>query len=330
MNGQEMRKTSAETDSLYYAIGWEMEDLNKPQIMIASTYGDSHPGSSHLNVLVEQAEHGVYEAGGAPAKYYVTDICDGVCQGSVGMRYSLLSRDIIAIMIEIQSITKPLDAAVFISSCDKSVPAHLLASARIEAPSVIVPGGAMIQGAASLSCDQMWEYERQMNAGKISSCDYRNYQKVACPSEGACQGMGTASTMQVIAEALGLTLPNAALLPVSNSEIRRKAKEAGKWAVNLAKRNIKMKDIVSKESILNAIVVHSALCGSANAILHLTAFAQEMGYDLPLETFDEIHKKIPVLTDVQPVGKYPTEWFWYAGGTLQVMSYLKPFLNLDA
>ena len=330
LDSQKMRKISAETDSLYYGMGWNEYDLIKPQILIESVFGDSHPGSSHLGILVEQAYYGVLEKGGMPGKYFTTDICDGVCQGSSGMSYSLLSRDFIAALIEIHIKTRPVDGLALISSCDKSLPAHLIAAAMSGLPSIIIPGGSMIAGGNFSGCDQMWEFEREKDSGKISEDEYLHKQLVACPSEGACQGMGTASTMQILAEALGLTLPHASLIPVSNSQLKRMARKSSHALINLVSKGIKINDIVTKESIENAIMIHSAIGGSANAIIHLSGMARELNIDISVDTFDRIHREIPVLLDVQPVGRYPTEYFWYAGGVPALMYHLKDHLNLKA
>lgn len=330
LNGQAFRKESSETDALLYAMGWDHDDLVHKQIMIESTYGDSHPGSSHLDTLVQSASNGVFEGGGAPGKYFATDICDGVCAGGFGMSYSLLSRDIIAFMVEIHARTRPMDGMVLISSCDKAIPAHLLACARLDIPSIIVPGGVMRTGADNLSCDQLWEYDRQCMKGELSCSKVQQMKSVASPSAGACQGMGTASTMQVICEALGLSLPGSALVPATGSEIRRIAKASGKVAVDLANKKLKVSDIVSDGSIRNAISVHSAIGGSANAVLHLSAFAKELGLKISLEMFDDIHRSVPVLSNVMPAGRYSAEQFWYAGGVVQIMTQIKEHLDLDA
>ena len=329
LNSARIRKISAECDALHYAMGWETKDMDKPQIMISSTYGDSHPGSNHLQRLVEQAEHGVFAGGGAPGKYYITDICDGVCQGSEGMRYSLLSRDVIASMMEIHALARPVDGVLCTSSCDKSLPAQLLGIARISLPAVIVPGGSMAAGAGFSSCDYMWEAQIKLNNGEMSREEYDALAQVSCPSSGACQAVGTASTMQIMAEALGLTLPGAALIPVSNSALPQMAKASGECIVRLVKDGVGLKDIVTRASVCNAIAVHAAVCGSANAVMHLTAFARELGYDISLEDFDRIQRQVPVIVNAAPNGRYPTEWLWYAGGAAGVMCRIREHLDLD-
>ena len=330
LRSQQQRSAGAEIDPLYYAMGWTWEDLGKRKVIIESTYGDSHPGSSHLNSLVEQAFYGALESGSMPARYYTTDICDGVCQGTAGMSYSLLSREYIAAMVEIHCATQPVDGLVLISSCDKAIPAHLLGAARCGLPAIFVPGGSMLAGADMMACDQMWELERRVGEGRLDAAEYRLMQTAACPSAGACQGMGTASTMQVIVEALGLTLPGFSLVPTGYSELARCARAAGRKIGHLIDNGLSIDRIVTEKSLHNAIVVHSAVCGSTNAVLHLSAFAQELGLEIDLELFDGIHREIPVLVDVQPVGKYPTEWFWAAGGVMRVLDLLRDHIYLDA
>ncbi|MDL2265321.1 dihydroxy-acid dehydratase [Parabacteroides sp. OttesenSCG-928-G07] len=328
MKSQELRKLAPELDSLRLGSGWSIEDLSKPQIIVESSYGHSHPGSAHLNKLVEEADRGINDRGGRAANYYVTDICDGEAQGHDGMNYSLVSRDIMAAMIEIHVKATPFDAGVFISSCDKSVPAHLMAIARLNMPAIFIPGGIMKAGPDLLTLEQIGKYSAQFQRKEITEEQYMAYKRDACPDCGACSFMGTASTMQVMAEALGLALPGSALIPTHSHYLKDFARQAGERALGLAVDELKPSDILTPEAFENAIMVHAAIAGSSNSLLHLPAIAHELGLDLPPELFDEIHRKIPYLLNIRPSGFWPGEYFWYAGGVPAIMEEIKEFLHL--
>lgn len=330
MDSSMMRGVSAETDALHLGMGWGFDELEMPNVIIESTYGESHPGSSHLLRLSNHARDGVLSKGGKPSIFITTDICDGVAQGGESMQYSLLSREFIAGMVEIHVKASLCDGLVMLSSCDKSMPAHILAASRlIEYPCVVVPGGCMSAGSDFLSVDQLWELRKQHREGNIDLKTLRHCQAGACPSEGACQPMGTAGTMQVMAEALGLSLPGSALIPVANNAIARSAKTAGKQILKLIKAGITAKDILTKEAFENAIRVHAAIGGSTNAVLHLLAAAKERGIQITLDTFEKMNKETPYIVNVLNTGEYPTELFWYAGGVPAILNELSGLLNLD-
>lgn len=329
MKSQELRKLAPELDSLRLGSGWSMDDLGKPQIIVESSYGHSHPGSAHLNRLVEEAGKGINDAGGRAANYYVTDICDGEAQGHDGMNYSLVSRDIMAAMMEIHAKATPFDAGVFITSCDKSVPAHLMAIARLDMPALLIPGGIMKAGPNLLTLEQIGKYSAQYERKEISEEQFMNYKKEACPSCGACSFMGTASTMQVMAEALGIAMPGSALIPTHVHYLKDMTRHAGQRSVELAKEELPPSDILTLDAFKNAIMVHAAIAGSSNSLLHLPAIAHELGIELPPELFDEIHRQIPFLLNIRPSGYWPGEYFWYAGGVPAIMEELKGVLNLD-
>ncbi len=329
MKSQELRRLAPEIDSLRLGSGWSIDDLSKPQIIVESSYGHSHPGSAHLNTLVEEAGKGVGDAGGRAANYYVTDICDGEAQGHDGMNYSLVSRDIMAAMMEIHVKATPFDAGVFITSCDKSVPAHLMAIARLNMPAILVPGGIMKAGPNLLTLEQIGKYNAQYERKEISEEQFLAYKKDACPSCGACSFMGTASTMQVMAEALGIALPGSALIPTHIHYLKETSRRAGQRAVELGSEELLPSGILTIDAFKNAIMVHAAIAGSSNSLLHLPAIAHELGIQLPPELFDEIHRKIPFLLNIRPSGFWPGEYFWYAGGVPAIMEELKDVLNLD-
>lgn len=329
MKSQELRKLAPELDSLRLGSGWSIEDLSKPQIIVESSYGHSHPGSAHLNKLVEDAGKGINDAGGRAANYYVTDICDGEAQGHDGMNYSLVSRDLMAAMMEIHVKATPFDAGVFITSCDKSVPAHLMAIARLNMPALLIPGGIMKAGPNLLTLEQIGTYSAQYERKEITEEQFFAYKKEACPTCGACSFMGTASTMQVMAEALGIALPGSALIPTHIHYLKEVSRYAGQRSVELAKEELAPSDILTIDAFRNAIMVHAAIAGSSNSLLHLPAIAHELGIELPAELFDEIHRQIPFLLNIRPSGFWPGEYFWYAGGVPAIMEQLKGVLNLD-
>ena len=330
LKSQEMRKLAPELDPLRIGTGWKKEDLEKPQVMIESTFGDSHPGSGHLNILVDEVRKGVAEAGGYGARYFCTDICDGESQGTDGINYSLASREMIANMIEIHANATPFDAGVYLSSCDKGLPGNLMGLARVDIPAIVVPGGTMNAGPELLTLEQLGMYSAKYERAEIDKEKLDWAKCNACPSCGACSFIGTASTMQIMAEALGLALPGSALMPATSPDLLEYAREAGKQAVRLAgSENMKPSDIVTYESFENAILVHAAISGSTNCLLHIPALAHEFGIEITGDTFDRLHRNARYLLDVRPAGKWPAECFYYAGGVPAIMEEIKQHLPLD-
>ncbi|MDO5345825.1 MAG: dihydroxy-acid dehydratase [Lachnospiraceae bacterium] len=327
---QKMRKLAPELDPLRIGTGWKPEDLSKPQIIIESTAGDSHPGSGHLGVLVEEVRKGIEEAGGHGARYYCTDICDGESQGTDGINFSLVSREMIANMIEIHASATPFDGGVYLASCDKGMPANLMGLFRVNVPSVVVPGGTMNAGPEMLTLEQLGMYSAQYERGEIDENRLNWAKNNACPSCGACSFIGTASTMQIMAEALGLALPGSALMPATSPDLLAFAREAGKQAVKLATmEHMRPSDIVTVESFENAIMVHAAISGSTNCLLHIPAIAHELGIEITGDTFDRLHRGAKYLLDVRPAGRWPAECFYYAGGVPAIMEEIKDHLHLD-
>lgn len=330
LKSQEMRKLAPEMDPLRIGTGWKKEDLEKPQIMVESTYGDSHPGSGHLNLLVEEVRKGVAEAGGFGARYFCTDICDGESQGTDGINYSLASREMIANMIEIHANATPFDGGVYLSSCDKGMPGNLIGLARVDIPAVVVPGGTMNAGPEMLTLEQLGMYSAKFERGEIDEEKLDWAKCNACPSCGACSFIGTASTMQIMAEALGLALPGSALMPATSPDLLAYAQEADSQAVKLAQmEHMRPSDLVTKESFENAILVHAAISGSTNCLLHIPAIAHEFGIEITGDTFDRLHRNARYLLDVRPAGRWPAECFYYAGGVPAIMEEIKDHLHLD-
>lgn len=327
---QKMRQLAPELDPLRLGTGWKPEDLSKPQIFIESTFGDSHPGSGHLDQLVEAARQGVAQAGGHGARYFCTDMCDGESQGTDGINFSLASREMIANMIEIQANATPFDAGIYMASCDKGLPGNLMGLARVNIPAVVVTGGTMAAGPDLLTLEQLGMYSAKFERGEIDE-ERLNWAKCnACPSCGACSFIGTASTMQIMAEALGLALPGSALLPATSPDLTEYARRAGELAVKLATmEHMRPSDIVTMDSFENAILVHAAISGSTNTLLHLPAIAHEFGIEIDGDTFDRLHRGAHYLLDIRPAGRWPAEFFYYAGGVPAIMEEIKSVLHLD-
>jgi len=317
-------------DALQLGSGWDEEDLDKYQILVEDAYGDSHPGSTHLNQLSEQVCRSIYEKGGVPGRFHATDICDGCAQGHDGMNLILASRETICDMVELHAGFVSWDGMVLSSSCDKSIPAHLKAMARVNIPAVFVPGGSMRPGPAMTTSLVAGGLSlRQKREGGVPASEMRNYKLTGCPSVGACTFLGTASTMQCMAEALGLALPGSALVPSTMRDVFAMARQAGRAVMNLVEKGVRPSDILTPAAFRNAIVVHSAIGGSTNAMLHLPSIARELGIDLPPEWFDEINRRIPHIGDIFPSGRHLTESFWFAGGIPAVQEMLRDELDLS-
>ena len=330
LTSQKMRRLAPELDPLRLGTGWKPEDLAKPQIIVESTFGDSHPGSGHLDKLVAAACRGIADAGGHGARYFCTDICDGESQGTDGINFSLASREMIANMIEIHANATPFDGGVYIASCDKGMPANLIGQARVNIPSVVVTGGTMSAGPELLTLEQLGMYSAKYERGEIDEAKLDWAKQNACPSCGACSFIGTASTMQIMAEAMGLALPGSALLPATSPDLEDYAYRAGKQAVALALQGLKPSDIVTMDSLENAILVHAAISGSTNCLLHLPAIAHEYGIAIDGDTFDRLHRGAKYLLDLRPAGRWPAEFFYYAGGVPAIMEEIRDRLHLDA
>ena len=316
-------------DALQMGSGFTLEETQQPQIMIEDVYGDSHPGSVHLNELSDHVKVGVLQRGGVPCKYHTTDICDGCAQGHDGMNIILASREAICDMVEVHASAVPWDGMVLSSSCDKSIPAHLKAMARVDIPALFLPGGSMRPGPYQTTSLVAGQLSLKQKRGECTETELKDYKLTGCPSVGACTFLGTASTMQCMAEALGLTLPGAALVPATMRTIIDYARASGHAIMNLVEKGITPSMILTKEAFENAIIVHSAIGGSTNAMLHLPAIARAAGFELDMNLFDEVNHRIPHLGNIFPSGKHLTESFWFAGGIPYVQYLLKNQLHLD-
>ncbi|MBE9506289.1 MAG: dihydroxy-acid dehydratase, partial [Chloroflexi bacterium] len=323
-----------QTPSLYAPGGFTRDDLSKPQILLYSTSGEAHPGSYHLAKLIEQARMGVALAGGTGFKFTTSDVCDGIAQGHDGMNYPLASREFIAGMIEIYACTHQYDGAVLISSCDKGLPACLVAAARLKElmPVVVVPGGSNEPGPCYLMEGAVGVADAQVKAGLLGAEELTFIQDHTLPCDGACQFMGTASTMQVMSEALGLAAPTTALTPATQRYVLNNARNAGHLVMNLRARGIRVKDILTEGAIRNAVVIHQATGGSTNGLLHLPAIAHAAGVPFDVTMFDTLGQKTPYLTNIHTAGQYASRQLWFAGGVQRIISRLADMglLDMDA
>lgn len=329
MKSKRERSLWAQFDALQMGSGFTWEDIGKPQILVEDVFGDSHPGSVHLNKLTEQVKYGVFQAGGIPCMYHTTDVCDGCAQGHDGMNIVLASREAICDMVEVHASAVPWDGMVLCASCDKSIPAHLKAIARMNIPAIFLPGGSMRPGPYQTTSLLAGAISLEQRRGTVSEEEVRDYKLTGCPSVGACTFLGTASTMQCMAEALGIALPGSALAPATMRDILDYSRYTGLAIMNLAQKGITPDQIMTRKAFENAIIVHSAIGGSTNATLHLPAIAKELGITLEPELFDEINHRIPHLGNINPSGQHLTESFWFAGGIPYVQRLLKDYLHLD-
>ncbi|MDE3742815.1 dihydroxy-acid dehydratase [Maribacter polysaccharolyticus] len=329
MKSQKIRELAPEMDSLRIGAGWTKKELAMPQVAIESSFGDSHPGSVHLNKFVEIARETLKEINVKGSRFYCTDMCDGQAQGHDGMNFSLASRNVMCDMIETQLSATPFDGALFITSCDKSMPARLMAACRLDIPSIIIPGGVMKSGPGMLTLEQIGMYSAHYEQGKITKEKFDSLRESACPTCGSCSFIGTAATMQIMAEALGLTLPGASIRIAVSNELEQVTKDSAISLMSLIEKDIVPSKIVTQKAFENAIMVHAAIAGSSNTLIHMPAIAHELGFKLDADLFDQIHRKIPWLLNCRPSGKYPAELFIYSGGVPGIMREIKEYLHLD-
>ncbi len=323
------RQQNPEADPLLLGCGLTWDDLEKPHILVESAGGDSHPGSKHLSGLADGVRSGVMKAGGQPAMYTITDICDGVACGHEGINYSLASRDFMAGLMEIHARSRPYDAVVALSSCDKAVPGQLMAMALLDLPAIMVCGGSMMAGPAFCTAVKGYETRDKVADGAMSGHEADFYTLTGAWSHGACQYMGTAATMQIMAEALGLALPGNALVPAWSNLAGHYAERAGRQVLSLLEKGLTTRRILTKESFFNAIKIHAAVSGSTNALLHLPAIARLAGLRVTMADFDRLHRDIPVLCSLQLSGRWPNQFLWLAGGVPALMRRLRDHLHLD-
>ncbi len=317
--------------ALLYATGVPKDGIKKPFIGVASSFTDLIPGHIGMRDLERYIEKGVHTAGGYPFLFGVPGICDGMAMGHRGMHYSLPTRELIADMIESVAEGHSLDGLVLLTNCDKITPGMLMAAARIDIPCIVVTAGPMMtgryKGARTSFIRNTFEAMGRFKAGKITKDELQACELGACPGAGSCQGLYTANTMNSLTEAMGMSLPGCGTAPAVMAEKRRIAYDSGERIVELIKKNITPRSIMTREAFDNAIMVDLALGGSSNTVLHLLAIAHEAGVDLPLSAFDDLSRVIPHISSLEPVGKYYMEDLHWAGGIPAVMSRLKKNIN---
>ena len=320
--------------SLLYALGLTDEELKKPLIGIVSSQNDIVPGHMNLDKIVDAVKQGVALAGGVPIVFPAIAVCDGIAMGHEGMKYSLVSRELIADSTEAMAIAHAFDALVMVPNCDKNVPGLLMAAARLNIPTILVSGGAMsagIIGKKKLSLVSAFEGVGAYKAGKIDAKKLTEIEQKCCPSCGSCSGMFTANSMNCLTEVLGMGLPGNGTIPAVQSARIRLAKQAGMKVMELLEKNIRPRDIMTYDAFLNAMTVDMALGCSTNSMLHLPAIAHECGYKLDMHLANEISEKTPNLCHLSPAGPHFIEELNEAGGIPAVMKELdkKGLLKTD-
>ena len=320
--------------SLFNALGFTKEEMERPLVGIVSSYNEIVPGHMNLDKIVNAVRQGVAMAGGTPVVFPAIAVCDGIAMGHVGMKYSLVTRDLIADSTECMAIAHQFDALVMVPNCDKNVPGLLMATARVNVPTVFVSGGPMLAGhvgGQKRSLSSMFEAVGTHAAGKMTDQELEEFETKVCPTCGSCSGMYTANSMNCLTEALGMGLSGNGTIPAVYSDRLRLAKHAGMAVMELLKKNIRPRDIITKESILNALTIDMALGCSTNSMLHIPAIAHEIGFDFDISLANEISEKTPNLCHLAPAGPTYMEDLNEAGGVYAVMKEIADLglLNLD-
>ena len=291
--------------SLFHALGLTEEEMNRPLVGIVSSYNEIVPGHMNLDKVVEAVKMGVAMAGGTPIVFPAIAVCDGIAMGHIGMKYSLVTRDLIADSTEAMAMAHQFDALVMVPNCDKNVPGLLMAAARVNIPTVFVSGGPMLAGhvkGQKRSLSSMFEAVGAYTAGTMTEEDVREFEQKVCPTCGSCSGMYTANSMNCLTEVLGMGLQGNGTIPAVYSDRLRLAKHAGMQVMEMLKKNIRPRDIMTKEAFLNALTVDMALGCSTNSMLHLPAIAHEAGVELNVDIANEISSRTPNLCHLAPAG----------------------------
>ena len=320
--------------SLFNALGFTREEMKRPMVGIVSSYNEIVPGHMNIDKIVEAVKLGVAEAGGMPVVFPAIAVCDGIAMGHIGMKYSLVTRDLICDSTECMAIAHQFDALVMVPNCDKNVPGLLMAAARVNVPTVFVSGGPMLAGRVhgkKTSLSSMFEAVGAKKAGTIDEKELDYFDEHTCPTCGSCSGMYTANSMNCLTEAIGMGLRGNGTIPAVYSERIRLAKHAGNMVMEMYRKNIRPRDILTKEAFMNALTVDMALGCSTNTMLHLPAIAHEAGFVLDMEIANEVSSKTPNLCHLAPAGRTYMEDLNEAGGVYAVMNELskKGLLNLD-
>ncbi len=312
--------------SLFNALGMTEEEMKKPLVGIVCSYNEIVPGHMNLDKIAQAVKMGVAMAGGTPVMFPAIAVCDGIAMGHIGMKYSLVTRDLIADSTECMAIAHQFDALVMIPNCDKNVPGLLMAAARVNVPTVFVSGGPMLAGHVKghkTSLSSMFEAVGSYAAGTMSEEDVNEFECKACPTCGSCSGMYTANSMNCLTEALGMGLPGNGTIPAVYSERLKLAKHAGMAVMDMYNKNIRPRDIITKEAIMNALTVDMALGCSTNSMLHIPAIAHEIGFDFDISLANEVSSKTPNLCHLAPAGPTYMEDLNEAGGVYAVINQLK-------
>jgi dihydroxy-acid dehydratase len=312
----------APSRSMLYPVGFKKEDFSKPQVGIASTWSMVTPCNMHINKLAEQAEIGINDAGGKGVLFNTITISDGISMGSEGMKYSLVSREVIADSIETVVGCQGFDGVVAIGGCDKNMPGCVIALARLNRPGIFVYGGTIQPGKNHTDIVSVFEAVGQYANNKINDIELETIESTAIPGPGSCGGMYTANTMASAIEALGMSLPNSSAQDAVSDDKKNDCIRAGEAVLNLLEKDIKPRDIMTKKAFENAITVIITLGGSTNAVLHLIAMADAAGVELSIDDFTRVGKNVPVLADLKPSGKFMMSELVEIGGTLPLMKML--------
>lgn len=320
--------------SLMKALGWTEEEIKLPLIGIVSAQSDIIPGHTELNKIAEAVKAGVRLAGGNPAVVPAIGVCDGIAMGHEGMKYSLVTRELIADSIECLAKAHAFDAMVLIPNCDKIVPGMLMAAARLNIPAIVCAGGPMLPGyikGERISVTEMFEAAGAVKSGKIKECELCDYESAACPTCGSCSGMFTANSMNCVTEVLGMALEGNGTVPAAYSERLRLAKHTGMKVMELLEKNIRPRDILTEKAFENALTMDMALGCSTNTVLHIPAIAHEAGIKFELETINKISEKTPNLCKLAPAGRHFMVDLYHAGGVYAVMKRLSDngLINTD-
>lgn len=318
----------------YKSMGFTTEDLKRPMIGIANAWSECVPGHFNLRQVAQRVKDGIYRAGGTPVEFGVIGGCDGMGQGHDGMHYILPSREIIANSIESMAQINLFDGIVLLGSCDKIVPGMLMAAARLDIPCILLPGGPMEGGIEfdGRKSDQTSSTEAygMLSANKITEKEYTSLENLACPTCGSCAYLGTANTMCSLSEALGMTLPDGGIIPAASAARLAIAEDTGIKIVELVEKNITARQIITKESVRNAIKICLAMSGSTNAVMHLTAIAYEAELEMNvLEEFDQLSRETPQLAKINPASEYNMVDFYRAGGVSKLLDEMQPIISTD-
>jgi len=319
--------------SLLHALGLSSDEIDRPWIGVVNSQSDTVPGHIWLRELSGKVKRAIISSGGTPFEFDSIAICDGLCQGHVGMKYVLPSREVICDSVEAMVESQRLDGLVLISSCDKIIPGHLMAAARIDIPSIVLTGGPMMPGeykGRKLTLVDMREFIGRVQAGELTMEELSEIEQVACPGPGSCAMMGTANTMAIAAEAMGMALPGTASAHAGSLVKSELAEAAGKQIMRLVRRAVTPRRIITKSSLENAIRVIMAVGGSLNAVLHILAIAREAGIEITIDDFDRISSATPQLCSVKPSGEHTMQDFDQAGGVPAVMRQLSKLLELES